>query len=165
MRNTHPLLPRTHPPIPPLVKNICLLCCLLLAALCTAGADAPAYTIRFGIMETDKTTGLTKLTETTTLPFKTRETGFQFGFEIIPPDDKPYTYQVIGHLPSPPKQLSGLLENIKPSTTITSPTQQASGTYWQPNYFDLGDPLGEWKLDVLVNGKLQRTITFTVSDK
>jgi len=126
-------------------------------------AGTPPYKILFGIFE--KSEGTVRLKETTVIPLKLKSTGFEFGFEIIPSGNEPYTYQTFVHTPSPPEHIGGIAEKENPDQHALigkTPVQMAVGPYMQPTWFDPGDPLGEWKIDVLVNGKLLKTITFTV---
>jgi len=132
------------------------------------GADARNdYRVRFGIVEKDKAGAYFLSAETTDIPLKYRDTGFRFGYEIVPPDKDSYTYQCVIHTPVPPETITGGLANSNPgspSTTITSEMQKSPGG---PSidylWFDQGDPAGDWSMDVFANGKLQRTIRFTVS--
>jgi hypothetical protein len=38
-----------------------------------------------------------------------------------------------------------------------------AGEFWSDSlWFDKGDPLGKWKIEIYLNGKLMKTIDFTV---
>jgi len=147
------------------MKYSFLLLLLLSTVISAANAESPSYKILFGVIEKDQQTGNPQIKETVIIPLKLKSTGFEFGFEIIPPDNQPYTYQSIVHTPSPPQHIGGIAEKDNPDQHALvgkTPVQNGVGPYMQPTWFDSGDPLGEWKIDVLVNGKLVKTITFTV---
>jgi hypothetical protein len=129
--------------------------------------DRGAYRVRFGTVEKDKAGHPSLAAETTRLPLKFRDTGFRFGYEIVPPDQGSYTYQYVVHTPAPPATITGGLADSNsgpPTTTVTSETKTSSGgTTVDYLWFDPGDPVGDWSIDIFTNGKLQRTIKFTVS--
>jgi hypothetical protein len=131
------------------------------------GADAQNnFHIRFGIIARDDLGNYFISKETTNIPRKFRETGFRFGYEVVPPDQNPYTCQFVVHLPSPPDAITGGIAQVnpgKPSTTITSQKKEISGrSYIALMWFDPGDPVGDYSVDVFVNGKLLKTIKFNV---
>jgi hypothetical protein len=149
------------------MKHFHLICLFFLTIAQCLRADEPKpYVIRFGAVATDSQTGAPRIKETTTIPFKLRDTGFRFGFAVFPPDDQPYSIRYVTHLPSAPERLTdgfAAANPGKPTATITSSLKHVpSGAFLQPLLFDPGDPLGKWKIEIYVNGQLQKTITFDV---
>jgi len=133
----------------------------------TVGTDETAtseYKIRFGTVESDLE-GKDHLTkETTTIPMRLQDTGFRYGVEITPPDNEPYTYHLVFHFSAAPKVVTGDgFENLIPSKTLqTKEVTVPGGVMVDENGFDPGDPMGEQSLDVYINGKLVKTIQYTV---
>ena len=121
------------------------------------------YIIRFGIIATDPEGNSKIAQETTTIPMKFKEPSFQYGCEITPPDNQPYTSWCVVHYPTPPKMLTGNgFTSSVPSTTVQTVKVQAQGKSTMNFGFDEGDPLGDQSIDVYINGQLARTIRFTV---
>jgi hypothetical protein len=127
-----------------------------------SSANTDDFQVKFGIVGKDSDGNDTISEETTTIPMKFQETGFAYGLTITPPDDKPYTYHCTLHFPTAPKVMSGGFEGKTPSTTIVTDDRQVTGTVTEPYGFDHGDPLGPQSIDLTVNGKLVKTIKFTV---
>ena len=125
--------------------------------------DASGFVVRFGILEVDSSKNLVLAKETTTIPMKLQDTGFEYGIVIVPPDDKPFTYRMVLHFSSSPKVVTGNgFESHEPSTTMRTPVINASGVTYEEYGFDEGDPLGEQSIDVYINGQLAKTIKYTV---
>lgn len=129
-----------------------------------AGAQTN-YQIRFGIIERDDSGNDVLSKETSVIPRKLRETGFRFGCEIVPPDQKVYTCQYIVHVPDAPDTLTGRKTQPnadKPSKVFTSPKKRVYGIFTGPMWFDSGDPVGDYNIEILINDKLQKTVRFQV---
>lgn len=144
---------------------------LLIALLCaqreglfSSTTSNPAdYQIQFGILKSDSSGNYTLDQETSTLPLKLKDSGFRFGLAITPPDDKPYTYQCIVHLPTTPKVITGEgTQGIAPTTTLRMPEDRGQGSIVANFWFDPGDPLGDESIEVLINGKPAKVIHYTV---
>jgi hypothetical protein len=126
-------------------------------------ADATGFTVKFGVLEVDAAKQPFISKETTTIPLKLRDTGFEYGPMIVPPNNKPFTYQLIFHFPTPPKVISGDgFDSNTPSTTMKTPVVSARGITSPEFAFDEGDPMGDQSIDVYVNGHFLETIKFTV---
>jgi hypothetical protein len=101
--------------------------------------------------------------ETTTIPLKLKDSGFEYGIMITPPDDKPYRYQMVFHFSAAPKVITGNgFESSEPSDTMRTPVTGAIGCACDEYWFDEGDPMGDQSVDVYVNGQLVKTIKYTV---
>ena len=124
------------------------------------------YKVRFGVIEQDNAGKDFLSKETMTIPRKFKETGFRFGYEILPSSQDSYTCQYIIHVPSPPGTITGGLEAVnpkKPTTIITSHKKKIpGGAYVDAMWFDHGDPSGDCSIDIFVNDKLLKNIKFTV---
>jgi hypothetical protein len=133
--------------------------------LASSGAshDASGFVVRFGILANDGSGNTYISQETTTIPMKYRDSNFQYGCKIFPPNTQPYTCWCVLHFPSPPKVLSGDgFASSEPSTTVRTIKIEAQGECTENFGFDEGDPLGPQSMDVYVNGQLVKTIHFTV---
>ena len=134
----------------------------------TASADngalnASGYSVRFGILQLDSSRHPFLAKETATIPQKLHDTGFEYGVLIVPPDDKPFTYQMVFHFSAPPKVITGSgFESNEPSDTMRTPITNASGDTYDEYWFDDGDPMGDQSIDVYINGQLVKTIKYTV---
>lgn len=101
--------------------------------------------------------------ETTTLPLKLKDTGFRYGLVITSPDGGHFTYRYVFHFSSAPKIISSdTFQSDKPSDTLKSPVVEADGSSLEYFWFDPGDPVGAQSLDVYINEKLVKTISYTV---
>jgi hypothetical protein len=123
------------------------------------------FQIKFGILERDQSGNLFVSEETTNILFKLKTTGFRFGCEISPQDQNSYTYYTITHLPAPPKVVSGGFydTNQIPTKDLVSKTARISeGIFFDKMFFDAGDPVGKYSVDIFINGKFVKTITFNV---
>jgi len=151
-----------------------LIACLIVVGLAVSFSsrgegDAPPYRVRFGILEIDSSGKARRLKEETSIiPLKLRETGFRFGLEIVPPDTKPFKFQLITYPPSAPKIITGSFQKtdskVAPAA-ITSPVYEANGggkSPLVPLWFDAGDPIGNWKIKISVEGRLTATVEFAV---
>jgi hypothetical protein len=121
------------------------------------------YACRFGTVSADDDNP-EFLKETAVLPLRYKDSGFRFGVQIVPNDDKPYTYYFVFHLSAVPKVLTGeSFERKAPSSTLqTVATKSEGGTSTVGFSFDPGDPTGDQSVDVFINGTLVKTINYTV---
>lgn len=127
-------------------------------------SDPMSYRLRFGIVSEDSNGKVTFVKETNVLPLRFKEPKILYGTEIVPPDDKPYSYYCVFHVSKAPKVLTGQnFSGKEPSTTIqTNPVNVPGGTYVDENWFDPGDPLGDCSVDVFIDGKLIKTFKYKV---
>jgi hypothetical protein len=150
---------------------------LLLLGVCLASggvssAAGPAgFRVRFGTLRVnDAGTAYILAEESTDLLRKFKDTGYRWGIEVTTSDANiPYTLQYVFHLPAPPDQVTGDLAKpnpTRPGATVTSNKLKIERTtlirqFW----FDPGDPVGEWKLEIFVNEQPAWTITFQVRNE
>lgn len=135
------------------------------------GTHVPAnYQISFGIFESDKEGNDYLTNETTTIPLKLQNTGFLYGFEIQPSNQDPYSYQYVLHLPAPSTTSGDLAQTsagmpVKGALTDVATSSihaNSGGGTEETMWFDPGDSLGNYSVDILINGKLVKTIAYTV---
>jgi len=74
-------------------------------------------------------------------------------FLVDPPDQKTYEVYSVTYLPSRPKQLTGdFARQSEPSAGLRSATSRVDGIRPFCFNFDPGDPLGEYRIEVFING-------------
>lgn len=129
------------------------------------GDPGPQFALRFGIMDgtVEEPAGLAE--ETNVIPRRLRPDGFIFGIELTPPDDLFHEYRLVHHLPGHPRTLGRPAESAVPgdvTASVRGPVYRSSGLVLWPLWFDEGDPLGPYRIDVFIDGMLFRTIEFSV---
>ena len=149
-------------PIKPM-KSLLTLLIAMTVLPCANAADASGQ-FKFGIFAPEVHGQADKIAnETLTLPYKFEATGFRWGIEYFPADSTEYSLRVVIYLPSPPSSISGTLEGSKDSPTIVKTRDlKQTGRSTRTFYFEKGDPMGEWKIEVFIDGKLARTFRFQV---
>jgi hypothetical protein len=126
-------------------------------------AQIEAFQFRFGLLKNDGNNNYSIVRETTTIPMTFGDSSY--GFQVIPPGEGTYTVQFVSHFPYPPKTISGdVYESSTPGKDMRSVSAEMSGGYIQDLGFDPGDPVGDQSIDILIDGKLARTIKFTVTE-
>jgi hypothetical protein len=131
----------------------------------STAASNKDFEIRFGILEHDKAGNIFITEETTNITLKLAATGYRFGCKITPPNQSPYTFQTITHLPAAPREVTGKFydANQKPVKDLVSKVATiSSGPFFDSMHFDAGDPVGKYSRDIFINGKLVKTIIFNV---
>lgn len=138
------------------MKSRCLLAALF--ALMPLGAMAADYTINFGEVRGEPEV----VTPTQTVKMCLDNTGYSFGYDLIPSAGGSYTVKTVFHLPATPKTVAKDVksENYGHDLTVDSGTK--NGRYVQSFTFDEGDPLGAWSLDVVINNVVVKSIGFNV---
>jgi hypothetical protein len=140
---------------------------IVFMGLCPVRAENAQFQIPFGIFAPQAPGRPARLAEETlTIPLRFRESGFRWGFAIIPPSPGEYTWRAVFHLPQPPQSVGSVghivkRSNVSPTLAEIPVRHETEGTAFVMN-FDKGDPLGLWKIEVFINDKLARTISFQV---
>ena len=129
-----------------------------LIALMPLSAMAADYTIYFGEVRGKPEV----VTPAQTVKMCVDNSGYLFGYDLIPSLGGSYTLKTVFHLPATPKTIAKDVksENYGHDLTVDSGTKD--GRYVQSFFFDEGDPLGAWSLDVVVNDAVVRNIPFNV---
>ncbi len=141
-----------------------LLICSLIFLSDYSVAGGTNLIIKFGQME-ESSSGYYVAKETTIIPLKLRDTGFKFGFSVQSSDNASFNGYKIIYMPAIPKTIGpGIKEkNVSyEGTVIKGKEERYDGMWWEFFVFDEGDPLGKWKLEIYINGKLAKTINFKV---
>ena len=130
-------------------------------ALC----DDEDFIFKFGYME-EYPSGAGAVTyETEIIPLKLKSTGFCFGFTIENKKGVKFTGYEIMYLPNTPSKITGdyINADIANEGRIIKDSPDGIGEYWSNIWwFDEGDPLGEYKVEIFINDKLFKTIKFQV---
>lgn len=139
---------------------------LALTAALLVGACAPkaptTFDVRFGILGEDNGSRVLKR-ETTSIPFITREKGQAFGAVISPSDESSYRFHTVIYLPASPAKLTGDIGRVPPAQAtegIRSAPKTTRGKTFVEMWFDEGDPVGRYKVEIYVNDALLRAIEF-----
>jgi len=150
------------------LARIGVVCAILLASGWPPAPSAaePEFRIRFGIIQEVGPNQFKLTQEATRVPRLTRaQHGLIYGVEITPRHSTDYETYFVARLPAPPKQLSGLVGGNSPATAVSglkSAVQRARGPSIMPFWFDEGDPLGQYSLEVFVNGQSRGVIRYEV---
>ena len=137
--------------------------CVMFVSITSASDEA--FTIKFGLMEKDRTGTYHVYSETTTIPQHLRKTGFRFGFTVEHPSGETFIGYRIVYLPGPPKHITGGLERAgkkEREWIIQSSPKTYKGSWKDSFWFDEGDPTGKWRIEIYVNNTLLRVVNFTV---
>jgi len=132
-----------------------------LAQLPSASAESPArreFIIKAGVMEPADARG-DRLRETRTI---SADPGRRPGwcFIVDPPTDAPYEVYSIHYLPLPPDRLTGDFAGVKPDRAVNGlKTELKRVDGIRPFCFDFhaGGPLGEYRVEVFIDGSLKTT--------
>lgn len=143
------------------MKRILAAAALAVFILWAHAAVAAEFTVRFGIMEMGENGEGFVRTQTRRIPFKTKETGFRFGYELEARTGKLHEHSAVLTLPTEPGAASGVNDTVD-GTQVKTAATEFRGTMTSSIWFDRGDPLGEWILDIYVDGEKIKTIPFNV---
>ena len=138
--------------------------CLLVS--CVAVNTQPDMgEVRFGLMHRAENGELELVRETLTIPLKLRDPDYAFGYVYCPNHTNEYRIHDISYMPSSPTTLSGEI-SILPVGSATkglkTPEYTMHGVHQMEYWFDEGDPLGNYRIDVVVNDHRVRSIRFKV---
>ena len=108
--------------------------------------------------------------ETTAIPliYKDKDPDFRFGYSIKTASDQPFNTYMIMHPPAAFEKFTGEFKDAdkkEDGKTIQSPAKKAVAAFTYSLRFDRGDPPGQYKIDIYINNKLERTIDFVVSEQ
>jgi hypothetical protein len=134
-----------------------------LAPLSLFAVERPRLTnIRFGIFREVSEGIFDFVSETNQLPRRYKSTGFRWGIGFDNPDRKPIEWYEVVHLPSELKEVSGNFQRARARTMRTKTFRSSRPTIVDDFWFDEGDPLGQHKLELFVNGSLRHVVDFQV---
>jgi len=113
--------------------------------------ERTGFLVKAGTMEGARP-GVDRLKETMTV---TMDPGRRPGwcFLVDPPNDHTYEVYSVTHLPAQPERLTGdFVSQSNASAGLTSATARADGIRPFCFDFDSGDPVGEYRVEVFING-------------
>ena len=133
----------------------------------TSAIDSKNWEIRFGIMSVDANGGCSLNNETVKIPMKLKKSGFRYGFNVKSKNKQSFEGKWIAYLPNSPKETTGDIDLLKPNRTDEGhvfhfPEQTYIGNWKVCSWFDDGDPTGNWKFEIYIDGNLMKTINFEV---
>ena len=131
-------------------------------------AEIADYQVKFGVIENRNDVFLV-FEDSTSLPLLTRDTGFYYGFTILPSNNEPYNYHCHFYPPETAQfscETGEIVREIAPSDNSRSgfrlPTRRTQGISTTPMWFDPGDPVGEYRIEIYVNDSLVKGVDFMV---
>ena len=140
---------------------------LLLAALAAgrgslAAARVGLTNFRFGVVREVASGIFEFVAETTRLPRQLKNTGFRWGLGFENPECKPIEWYEVLHLPGELKEVSGNFQRTRSQVMRTKTFQSAQASVVDDFWFDDGDPLGNHRIELFVNGTLRHAVDFQV---
>lgn len=137
---------------------------LSVAATGTAHSGLDEFDVSFGIMRKAEDGSLSLAESTKRIPRIYGDKEFRLGLIISGLSTRRFTVEVRSTLPAPPKVYSGVAKVGPDNRTFSVSKSTHNGTVDFSFLFDEGDPLGEYSIEVLIDGKRKRVINFTVYD-
>jgi hypothetical protein len=145
------------------ILNMLVLVIALLSPITGIASDERDFIIKYGVMEPSSAMK-DRLRETQEISMDpSRRPGWCF--IVDPPNDELYEVYSIHYLPNQPSILTGDFSGEELSSTkegIITDAERTNGI--RPFCFDFhhGDPLGEYKVEVIINGNLKKTLRLSV---
>lgn len=128
------------------------------------------YQINFGAIENRNGVSMV-FEDSISIPLLTRDTGFEFGFTIFPPNNNPYNFYCHFYPPEIADMSNETGEIIEQITSAKDgklgfrfPTRRTSGITTMPIWFDPGDPSGEYRIECYINDVAICSVDFTAYD-
>ena len=146
------------------MKIIIVILIFLLSSI-SFGEDV---SVRFGKLKISESVGPTSyrfafVEEANRVPLLTLKQGGIYGIEYSAPENHEYTIQVTAIIPPNVKETGGDLVSTKKEKdhiVMLFKPRSHQGTVVEPFLFSAGDPAGKYTLEVTLNGKLFKTITY-----
>jgi hypothetical protein len=121
------------------------------------------FVIKAGVMS-PSIAGRNRFEETRTFPMDpARRPGWCF--IVDPPTDQPYDVYSVHYLPTAPSRLTGELQEqdaTRAASGVKTDVVRAHGFRSLCYDFDLGDPLGEYRVEIFIDGELKTTLRLEV---
>ena len=131
-------------------------------------AEIEDFQVKFGAIENRNDVSLV-FEDSTSLPLLTKDTGFYYGFTILPSNNEPYNYHCHFYPPETAQfscETGEIVREIASSDNSQKgfrlPTRRTQGISTTPMWFDPGDPPGEYRIEVYINDNLVEGINFMV---
>lgn len=133
--------------------------CGMLAAGHSRSALAADYTVQFGEVRGKPEL----LTPTRNVKLCLEKSGYSFGFQVTPGDSAAYRLKAVLHMPAAPKSIGSGLQSLNYGREAFDDQGTKTGASIVSYFFEEGDPLGNWSIDVIVNDVVVAAIGFTVA--
>lgn len=144
---------------------ICILLCSA-NAMSSAESKRDFFIVKAGIMEPSGD-GVDRLRETNTISMDpSRKPGFCF--IVDPPNPSQYQVYSVHHLPKAPAALTGDFAKSSPQAAVSgiqTETSVVNGIRPFCFEFNSGDPIGDYQIEVFINGNLNTTLNLNVVSK
>lgn len=142
-------------------KSIAALLGTLLLTLLSSAAIANVTNFRFGIFRAEGGKYVMDV-ETKRIPQNLGDTGFRFGVTFDNPDGYSIEWYDLLKLPATVQQIGGDLSAIDATTLKGEPQKTTEKNLMMKYWFDEGDPLGRYQIEIFVNGVRKYQGTFDV---
>jgi len=128
--------------------------------------EEPLYSLKFGMFTGHTMDQLRVATETRVIPKRVDTALPYYGFELSRSDRKPYTLQEIVFPPGPPTQIKGEFLGVPEAWAdgIKSKAHTFVGNATKGYKFNAGDPIGRYKIVVLMDGSEVYTVEYEIVD-
>jgi hypothetical protein len=146
-------------------RRTLLLMLVLLTIALPAYAGGGTKDFRFGILREISNGKYEIDVETTRIPRKLKGTGFRFGVAFENFNRGHIEWHEVMYSPSPMKEVSGTLYRVNPSVIQTDKRSSSDAHIVDDFWFDSGDPLGVYRMEVFVNGIVKYSVDFEVVEK
>jgi len=135
---------------------------LAVLSFVAACATAGVYEIKFGILRPTPGGGYDLDVETAQIPRLFENTGFRFGVVLSNPGGATVQWYRVVHLPAEPQRLGGPLRKVGPRVVRSEMTRtnDLRKVVWYS--FNEGDPLGQYRMEVYINGVREFDVMFDV---
>jgi hypothetical protein len=125
------------------------------------------FNVSFGVIE--EINGYSSIEhEANIIEYIPKSEGHRFGFIITAKDKHPFKYHTLSYLPATPNRFSGTLSETSADHFLSgakSIEETATNSVVLPFWFDEGDPLGVYKIDLYINDVKFKSVEFTVVPK
>ncbi len=146
------------------MRYVTYLFLLLTLTGCAKNEVENKFTIQFGELEGQGIYRMIgyELTEPITIK---KAKDYKFGFIITAKTKAPFKFYTISYLPDAPLVLTGTLKESSPqkfTSGIKSSEDTATSSVVIPFWFDTGDPLGTYKIDLYIDDIKLKSVVFNV---
>ncbi len=128
-------------------------------------SDTGEFIIEFGELDGVEGQGLSFARESKRIPLRYRQDGYLFGVRITPPTNESYEVRFVHYLPAVPRDTAGKVSGAPVSQegrVIEGSGDVSEGISVYPFGFDPGDPEGEYKVEVYLNGTRMAVLPYSV---
>jgi len=140
---------------------------VLKTLVCAPGAvlakSSPILTnFRFGVIQEAAAETFEFVDLTTRIPRRYKDSGFRWGIGFDNPTCEWLEWYELIHLPVDLREVSGNFQRTRARTMRTRTSKSNRPSIVDDFWFDEGDPLGQHKIELFVNGKVRYAMDFVV---